>query len=156
MIELEIPGRGNYKIKHLVCDVNGTLAVDGVLLPNVVIKLQRLRDRLEIFMVTANTFGKQSLIDTQVGVSAKIIQKGDEAEQKKAFVQELGSDSVIAIGQGANDALMLKTAGIGIAILSPEGLSAETFRYADLLVPDIESALSLLENPLRLVATLRT
>ena len=28
MIELNIPGRGQLELKHLVCDVNGTLAVE--------------------------------------------------------------------------------------------------------------------------------
>ncbi|MFH1908337.1 MAG: hypothetical protein ABIL11_13305 [Chloroflexota bacterium] len=32
MIELNIPGRGNLQLAHLVSDVNGTLAVDGELL----------------------------------------------------------------------------------------------------------------------------
>lgn len=32
MIELNIPGRGNLQLHHLVTDVNGTLAVDGELL----------------------------------------------------------------------------------------------------------------------------
>jgi soluble P-type ATPase len=31
MIELNIPGRGIVKLDTLVCDVNGTLAMDGVL-----------------------------------------------------------------------------------------------------------------------------
>ena len=31
MIELNIPGRGIVRLEHLVCDVNGTLAIDGVI-----------------------------------------------------------------------------------------------------------------------------
>jgi len=31
MIELTIPRRGELTLEHLVCDVNGTLAVDGQL-----------------------------------------------------------------------------------------------------------------------------
>ena len=41
MVELEIPGRGTLQIEHLVCDVNGTLAVDGELLPGVVEAIER-------------------------------------------------------------------------------------------------------------------
>ncbi|MCJ7724477.1 MAG: hypothetical protein MUP03_10130, partial [Anaerolineales bacterium] len=32
MIELNIPGRGELRLQHLVSDVNGTLAVDGELI----------------------------------------------------------------------------------------------------------------------------
>ena len=40
MIEMTIPGKGNIKINSLVLDVNGTIALDGVLIPGVVEKLQ--------------------------------------------------------------------------------------------------------------------
>jgi soluble P-type ATPase len=46
-------------------------------------------------------------------------------------------------------------APIGIAVLSQEGLSRAALQAADLLVPDIMSALELLERPLRMVASLR-
>ncbi len=155
MIDLTIPGRGNYKIKHLVCDVNGTLAFDGVLYSNVALMLKHLSDRVTIHILTANTHGKQDDLDRQIGVKASIIDKGNEAQQKADYVINLDSSQVIAIGQGANDAMMLKEACIGIGILSEEGLAIETLINADLVVPDIQSALGLLENPLRLVATLR-
>ena len=29
MIEITIPGRGSYNFKHLVLDLNGTIALDG-------------------------------------------------------------------------------------------------------------------------------
>ena len=67
----------------------------------------------------------------------------------------LGAETVIAVGQGANDAGMLKAAAIGIAVLSEEGLAASALLAADLVLPTIHDALNLLEFPTRLVATLR-
>lgn len=155
MIELFVPGRGPIKLNHLVCDVNGTLAFDGKLVDGVLRSLRVLRDRLEIHLVTANTHGTQSQIDFQLDLQAHILEPGNEAEQKAAFVESLGADQVVAVGQGANDALMLRDAAIGICILSREGASLETLLAADVVVPDILSALEMLEKPLRLVATLR-
>jgi len=63
---------------------------------------------------------------------------------------------VAAIGQGANDAGMLKSAAVGIAILSREGLAVTTLNAADLVLPDIISALELFDKPLRIVASLRS
>lgn len=83
------------------------------------------------------------------------MQPGLEDEQKVEFVRKLGAEHVAAVGQGANDARMLKTAAIGIAVLSREGLAVESLNAADILVPDIFAALELFEKPLRLVATLR-
>ena len=155
MIELDIPGRGHYRLKHLVCDVNGTLAVDGILPDGLPQALNALRNRLEIHLLTADTHGRQAEIDRQLNLTAERVRKGHEAEQKAVFVRQLGAENVIAIGQGANDAQMLSAAAIGIGILSQEGIAKETLLAADILVPDIFAALGLLENPLRMVATLR-
>jgi soluble P-type ATPase len=155
MIELNIPGKGIFQIDCIVCDVNGTLAVDGKLLPGVVGAIQRLSDRVKIYTLTANTHGRQEKIDLELGFAAVIIQKGQEIDQKRSFVENLDANRVIAIGQGANDAGMLEAAAIGICVLSTEGAAVETWLKADIVVPDIQTAFSLIENPLRLVATLR-
>jgi len=50
---------------------------------------------------------------------------------------------------------MLKASALGVAIVSKEGAAFETLSSADVVCTDILSALSLLSNPLRLIATLR-
>jgi len=155
MIELSIPGRGIIQLEHLVSDVNGTLAVDGQLADGLVRILNSLRDRLTLHLLTADTHGRQDMIDRQLNLQAIRVQPGNESQQKANYVQQLGAESVIAIGQGANDADMLKSAAIGVCLFSPEGTAVETLLSADLVVPDIYTALALLERPLRLVASLR-
>lgn len=155
MIELNIPGIGNIQLKNLVSDVNGTLAVDGKLHDGLVRMISALRDRLEIHLLTADTHGKQAEIDRLLDLKAVRIDAGNEAHQKGDYIRELGGETVVAIGQGANDVEMLKAAAIGICILSPEGTASAALQAADLIVPDIFTALSLLEKPLRLVASLR-
>jgi soluble P-type ATPase len=155
MIELSVPGRGQIQIEHLVCDVNGTLALDGRLIDGVAQTLGRLRGRVQVHLVTANTHGLQGLIDQELQIESVILQQGDEAGQKARFVQRLGADHTAVIGNGANDAGMLAAAALAICVLSPEGLSLEALQASDVLVPDIRSALELIEKPLRIVATLR-
>ena len=155
MIELNIPGRGVIQLEHLVCDVNGTLAVDGKLIDGLARELNELQDRLRIHLLTADAHGRQKIIDEQLGLEAVRIPSGDERLQKGEYVQNLNAERVIAIGQGANDAIMLKKAAIGICLLSPEGAAVETLISADLVVKDINSALELLQKPLRIVTTLR-
>ena len=155
MIELNIPGQGLIELEHLVCDVNGTLAVDGVLQDGLVRGFSTLKDRLDIHLLTADMHGKQEIIDRQLNLEAVRIQPGEEALQKAAYIEQIGASRVVAIGQGANDAGMLKNARIGICVFSPEGVAVETLLAADLVVADINSALELLEKPLRLVASLR-
>jgi len=155
MIELNIPGRGTIQLEHLVSDVNGTLAIDGQLQEGLAKNLKLLGDRLRIHLLTADTHGRQHIIDEQVGVQGVRVQPGNEAEQKAEYVRKLGAEYVVAIGQGANDANMLKTAALGICVLSAEGSALETLLAADLVVPDIFTAIALLEKPLRIVASLR-
>jgi len=114
-----------------------------------------LRDRLTVHLLTADTHGGQAVIDHLLNLKAIRIQRGNEAEQKAAYIRQLGAERVAAIGQGANDALMLKDAALSICVLSAEGLAVEALDASQLLMPDILSALDLFDRPLRLIASLR-
>jgi P-type E1-E2 ATPase len=155
MIDLTIPGTGNVQISHLVLDVNGTLAVDGTLLEGIPRAITSLANRLEVHLITADTHGRQDHIDRLLGMKAVRLQPNDEPAQKARFVRSLGASQCAAIGQGANDALMLAEAVLGIAVFSAEGLCVDALRSARIVMPDIFSAFNLLENPHRIVATLR-
>jgi len=155
VIELNIPGRGLLRLQHLVTDVNGTLALDGQLIEGLAKRIGLLKDRLTIHLLTADTHGQQAVIDGQLDLTAVRVASGNEAEQKAEYVRKLGAETVIAIGQGANDAKMLQEAALGICVMSPEGAAAESLLSADLVMPDIRAALELLDKPLRIVASLR-
>ena len=155
MIEINIIGRGLFRLEHLVTDVNGTLAIDGQLIEGVRQRIELLKDKLEVHMLTADTHGRQALIDQQLNLKAVRIQPGSESEQKVDYVRQLGAKSVVALGQGSNDAGMFKEAALGICVLSMEGTAGEALLSAELVAPDINTALDLLNKPLRIVASLR-
>ncbi len=155
MLKIEIPGRPPFLIKNLVCDVNGTLALDGQLLPSVVPAINLLKEHVAIHMLTADTHGKQTEHAQVLGITSVVLHPGHEVEQKADYVRSLGKETTAAIGQGSNDAAMLKESILGICVLSSEGAAIETLLAADIIVPDIQSAFELFLKPLRLVATLR-
>ena len=158
MIEMTIPGRGVLKLEHLVCDVEGTLTLDGRFRDELFKPLIGLRDRLDVHLITPDVYGWQDEIDHRLGLRAVRIQTTEDvpgAEQKRAFVERLGAQRVIAIGQGADDARMLAAAALGICVFSPEGVSPAALMAADLVVADTLTALHLLTYPLRIVNTLR-
>lgn len=156
MLELVIPGRGQLRLEHLVLDVNGTIARDGGLIEGVAERISALRETLTPHMLTADTHGRQTGIDQALGFAAvRLRPGGPEAEQKADYVRGLGADGVVAIGNGANDALMLRAAALGIAVLGPEGLAVATLGEADVLVASPLDALDLFLHPRRLVATMR-
>jgi P-type E1-E2 ATPase len=155
MIELNISGYGVFQLQHLVSDVNGTLAVDGILIDGLAKRIASIRDRLTIHLLTADTHGRQAVINQQLNLTATILKGGNEQEQKRLYVEKLGADSVVAIGQGANDAGMLKAAALGICVMSAEGTATETLLASDIVVPSIFTAFDLLDKPLRILASLR-
>lgn len=156
LLEISIPTRGLLRLEYLVLDVNGTIALDGKLIPEVGDRLARLGEVLEIWLVSADTQGTLATLASLLKVTARRLQPGDEAAQKAALVTEIGADRVIAMGNGANDAAMLRRAALGIAVLGGEGLAMASLTAADVVAPDIGAALDLLLGPRRLLATLRT
>jgi len=155
MIELTIPGHGQLRLQHLVTDVNGTLALDGNLIDGLAKRIAAVRDRLTVHLLTADTHTRQAVIDQQLNLKATRLRAGSEQAQKREFVENLGAHTVVAIGQGANDASMLKTAALGICVMSEEGAATETLMAARIVVPSIFVAFDLLDKPLRIVASLR-
>jgi P-type E1-E2 ATPase len=155
MIEIDVPGWKLLRLSHAVLDVNGTLAVDGRLIDGVPDRLSALRRRLTIHLLTADTHGAQLDIDAQLGLTAHRLAPGGERAQKAEYVNQLGASSVAAIGNGSNDAGMLKAAALSIAVIGREGVSAEAIAAADVVVVGAADALDLLLNARRLIATLR-
>jgi len=155
VIDLEIPGWKGLRLSALVLDVNGVLAVDGRLLPRVRARVVALRSRLDVHLLSADTYGGLERISRALGVAAtRLARGGDEVRQKAQFVRDLGP-GVVAVGNGANDAGMLHEASLGIAVLGQEGLAAPTLAACDVLVGSVHEALDLLIHPTRLIATLR-
>jgi soluble P-type ATPase len=152
---LEIPNFKSLTIEHIVCDYNGTIAKDGKVLPEIKALFEKLSKRYTLHVITADTFGSVKAQLEGYGAEIKILSSSDHTAEKADFIRELGEDSCIAVGNGNNDALMLKTAGIGIALLGDEGCSKDTLFSADIICKSIDEALSLALETKRLIATLR-
>ena len=157
MLKLSIPGfKDNITIEHLTLDFNGTLAVDGQLIPGVKEAIQALSKIVSIHVLTGDTFGtaREQLKDSPCKIFLLTADK--QAEQKEKYILSLNPDTVIGIGNGHNDKLMMQACVISIMVIQKEGASAESLMAADIVCTDILSALDLLNHPLRLSATLRT
>lgn len=155
MITIDIPGWGSFPIRHLVLDLNGTLTLDGVLIPGVEERLRALAEKLDIHILTADTFGNASLVCQGLPLTLHTIADVDQIQAKQKYLRGLPLKTA-AIGNGRNDMGMLADADLGIAVLGPEGTCAEALRAADVIAPGITVALDLLVHPERLKATLRS
>jgi soluble P-type ATPase len=149
---VDIPGREPIELAFLLLDVNGTLSDRGVLLDGVDERIRELRERLDIRLLSADTFATMPLIASDLDVPA---QSAASSTDKLAVLHELGPSRCAAIGNGANDVGMLSEAALGIAVIGPEGASSAALAACDLVAPTILVALDLLRDPRALAATLR-
>ena len=156
MLQIDIPGFGQLQLEHLVMDYNGTLAVDGEPIQGTRRRVEKLATQLQVQVITADTFGKVQAALDGWACSVKILGQEDQVGQKLAFVQELGPDHCVCIGNGRNDRMMLEASALGLAVMLDEGTSRESLLSADIALPGIVPALDLLLHPLRLTATLRS
>jgi soluble P-type ATPase len=156
MLEIAIPGFRVLRLQHLVVDYNGTLACDGELLDGVRDRLDALACSLHIHVLTADTFGKARAQLAGNPYHLSILPVEDQDRRKLEYIQRLGPETTVCVGNGRNDRLMLREAGLSMAVVQAEGVAVQTLLVAHVLCPDILTALDLLTHPLRLVATLRS
>jgi soluble P-type ATPase len=156
MLTFNIPGHGPLNLSHLILDYNGTIACDGHILPGVKERLADLSTSLSIHVLTADTFGSVRKALSGIVCRVEVISQKDQAEAKLEYVQRLGLENCVCMGNGRNDKLMLKNAALGVAVVQAEGGAVDAVLAADIVVTDILNALDLLRHPLRLTATLRS
>jgi len=155
MIRVEIPGKGFLEFEHFVTDFSGTLSEDGVLLPGVKEKINELSEKLKIHVLTSDTFGCARRELEGVNCTIHVLEGEGHVIQKEKYVMNLDADKVVALGNGNNDALMLRTARLGIAVCLKEGCSKEAVEASRIIVTSPIDAINLLLFPKRLIATLR-
>jgi len=156
MLAVDIPGYKTITVKNLILDLNGTIAVDGKLRIGVAEKINKLSQRgIKVYVVTAGTHGRIEEIKKDLNVELLLINRGDEDAQKRDLIEKIGKGVTVAVGNGANDYLMLKEAVLSIVVLEDEGAYLKNLFEADIVTKSSEGALDLLLNPKRLVATLR-
>jgi soluble P-type ATPase len=117
--------------------------------------LRVLADDVQIHVVTADTFGQAAAQLEGLPLRQTIISGASGGDAKLAYISRLGADGVVAMGNGRNDAQMLRAARVGIALVQGEGGAAEALAAADIITWGVLDALGLLREPRRLVATLR-
>lgn len=156
MINFNVPGEGEFQIKNVVFDFNGTIAKDGLVLEDFKVKVEELSKKdVNIFVVTADTYGSVREQCKDLPLQIKVFDKDNAAVDKKRIVQMLSSKNTVTIGNGNNDALMFKESVLSICIIGHEGCSTKALLNSDIVVNNIIDAIDLLLNVNRLKATLR-
>ncbi|BBH24352.1 hypothetical protein Back11_56970 [Paenibacillus baekrokdamisoli] len=153
-MQVLIPGQDKLLINHLVLDFNGTIALDGRILPNVREKLIELDKLLKIHVLTADSNGSAARECEGLPVELHVIGKDDQREEKSSFVRKI-APGVAVLGNGVNDELMFREADLSIAVIGKEGCATATLMASKIVVTDIIDGLDLLLMHHRLIPTLR-
>ena len=149
-------------IRCIVTDYTGTLSCGGKLVPGVEDRLRRLKELVEIHVISADSFGTASGQLAAIPLRPYILEQGkrhDIEKQEYLKKEELDPSRVAAFGNGNNDVLLLETVrkagGLAIAVDNGEGGSVQAIQNANLFIINIVNALDLLLEPTRCKATLR-
>lgn len=157
MILLNIPGHDSIKVKNIVFDFNGTLAVDGVLVAGLSEKMDALSQKgVDIYILTADTFGTTRNQCQHLPVKIEIFSKENVSRNKEIFVKKLGPENTITVGNGRNDFSMFAISILSICVIGKEGCCTKSMMASDIVVNNPMDALDLLLNNDRIVATFRT
>jgi soluble P-type ATPase len=152
---IEIPNFKTLNIQHIVCDYNGTIAKDGIVLPEIKALFENLSKVYTLHVITADTFGSVHAELEGYDVNIKVLSTEYHTEEKAAYISKLGKDTCVALGNGNNDAAMLSSASVGIAVMGDEGCAKDALMSSDVICKNIAEALSLILQNKRLIATLR-
>lgn len=159
-IEIKIPGLGDRAIHTVICDYTGTLSCRGRLVPGVKEQLSELMKRVDLHIITADSYGTA---DSELTGLVKPYhlkkQEGRHDIEKQEYVEQFAPQHVAAFGNGNNDRLLLKrvkeAGGLAIAVDNGEGCAIDAVMNSHLLIVGAVNALNLLLEPNACKATLR-
>lgn len=156
MISFTLSNGDQYNIEYAIFDYNGTLAENGLLSEEIKDLLGQLAERVNVTVVTADTFGlAHAQLKSVHGVKLHVIKAGDESAQKRDFLRLCGKNNTICFGNGANDIAMFDEACLAVGVIGAEGAYQPTLAKAHIIVTNPRDAILLLLKPKRMVATLR-
>lgn len=155
MLTVKIPGREEMTLSHLVLDYNGTIAEDGEIIEGIRARLEELKDKLHICVITADTHGTATKKCEGLPLEVLVFPTTAVGDIKASEVKKLDG-GVVCIGNGFNDIQMSDAATLSICVIGREGCCGALLGHCDIIVTSIEDALDLLIKTDRLRATLRT
>lgn len=154
-MKIFIPGYKELELKNLILDYNGTIALDGQIPDEVKAALIRLSEEFSIYVLTADTHGTAHAMCEGLPLNIRTFPGSAATAEKLAIVNALGAHTCAAIGNGRNDCDMCAASALSIAVIGEEGAYTGLLSAADVCTRSILEALTLLEKPKRLIATLR-
>jgi soluble P-type ATPase len=158
-MRIDMPCGVFYNLFNMILDLNGTITVDGSFVDGVVERLKEISEIMDVYVLTADTGQTLDQLTDQLvedcGIKIHKLESGRGDLQKLVFLEKLGRDETVAIGNGCNDALMLREAKLGLCVIGKEGASSDALMAGNAVFLNICDALDIFLKPKRMIATLR-
>ena len=154
MKTIAVPGWGSVELENLVLDLNGTLTESGDFIPGVVDYLEKLKvDGFKIYILSGDTRGTlEHVFPGSLEIEPVVTRT---AQEKRTFVELIGAERTVCVGNGNIDVEMFRVARLSICTIQAEGASTQAMLQADIMVAHIKHAFEILLDPRKLIATLR-
>jgi soluble P-type ATPase len=151
---ITVPGYGSLKLKNVVLDLNGTVTESGDLVPGVLDYMEALRTMgFNIYILSGDTRGNlRQAFEHSPGVETVVTKT---AQEKRSFVESIGPEHTVCVGNGNIDVEMFKVAKLSICTIQAEGATTKAILQADVVVNHIKHVFEVLLDPKKLIATLR-
>lgn len=148
-----ITNSGEFEIKTIVLDLNGTLSVKGKIPDGVKERFSKLKEMdIDVFLFTGDQRGTAEDLCRKLGIDFK---KAKSVEDKERFFLEFDPETTAAIGNARIDIGKFKHAKISVATIQSEGIHTDIIQHVDIIVPSILDALDLFIDPNSLIATMK-
>ena len=118
-------------------------------------KINQLSKFVQFYVLASDTYGSATKQFQGINCTVLNLSTIDQPLNKLAYLNHLGANTTLSVGNGFNDKEMLKHSVLGIALLQEKGLYTQTLMTSDIVCTDIWDVLNYLEKPNRLKATLK-
>ena len=154
MKSIAVPGFGSLELENVILDLNGTVTEFGDFIPGVLDYLKALTaEGFTIYILSGDTRGTlRQTFEHSPGIEAVVTKT---AQEKRAFVESIGPQHTVCVGNGNIDVEMFKVARLSICTIQAEGATTRAMLQADIIVTHIKDAFEILLDPKSLIATLR-
>ena len=86
---IEIPNFKTVQIRDIVCDYNGTIAKDGIVLPEIKALFEQLSKEYTLHVITADTFGSVHTQLEKYKTTIKVLCSDNHTEEKAKYINSL-------------------------------------------------------------------
>ena len=152
-MKIEIPKGKTIEINTIVLDLNGTLAVKGIVSEQTKKLIHKLKElNYRIVLISGDIRGNAKIISDKLETELFL---GATSQEKAEQMQQFDKETTASIGNARIDIGTFENSKISIATMQAEGIHTGILNYVDVIVPTIEDALSLFIDIKSLAGTLR-